>query len=529
MRLKIILQKYRMYGSWFKHFGIGDTLFMLRHERWRKADQIDTVKPSERELKKIKADSRRYFASFAVILPSEAEESEVLNGQCYSHYRCYRQKEGEDLTAAAQRCQEEYLLFVATGVTLSAAALWAFAKKIDETGGDLFYSDEILNGEKMYKPDFGIDTLGEQNYLGEVWCVRKSAWETAGEADRECAAFPAYAAALRFYRAGKKIVHIPKLLYRYSGASKENVCGRPLSQDSPEVLFYRAFMETMERRDDPPSDPMISILIPNKDHVALLDRCIRSIRSKSTYPYYEIVVIENNSQEAETFAYYEQLEKADRIRVIRCVTDWNYSYINNFGVKQMRGRYCLFLNNDTEVITEDWMERMLHFAARKDVGAVGAKLFYPDGTVQHGGVTVGVRGVAGHAFHGFPGNDAGYMSRLVTVQNLSAITAACMMVPREVFDEVGGFDEDYKVAFNDTDLCMRIRKKGYGIVFDPQVQLVHYESKSRGNDEQSPEKLKRFFGESMRFQKQWRRELTEGDPYYNPHLSLDDDSFSIVE
>lgn len=516
--------------SWVKNFGVADTVFMLQQEKWRRADHVNAMAPSQQDVDKIIKDSRQYHTTFAILLPAQTDQSLILNRQLYPKYEVYEIPEGESIASAADRCQEEYLLVIDRGVTLSPVALWAFAKKIEETGGDFVYSDEVLNGMKMYKPDFGIDTLGGQNYLGEVWCMKRSVWHALGGIGDVDIAKAMYDMALKAYEAGYAIQHVPKLLYRCDrDPAAEPMCGQPLTQNDTEYQHYQECVGRIAKRASASADPLISILIPNKDHIDLLERCIRSILSKSTYGHYEILIIENNSEEKRTFDYYEKLEESEKIRVIRCITDWNYSYINNYGVKQMQGDYCLFLNNDTEVIAEDWMEQMLRFAMRKDVGAVGAKLFYPDGTIQHGGVTMGIRGVAGHAFHGRPGDDPGYMSRLITVQNLSAVTAACLMVPREVFDEVGGFDEDYKVAFNDTDLCMRIRKQGYLIVYNPKAQLLHYESKSRGNDEQSPEKLKRFFGETMRFQKQWRRELTMGDPYYNPNLSVSDDEFSFVE
>ncbi len=271
--------------------------------------------------------------------------------------------------------------------------------------------------------------------------------------------------------------------------------------------------------------PKVSILIPNKDQVPTLKCCLESIRKYTDYPNYEVVVIENNSVEPETFAYYESLQAP--VRVITCETDWNYSYINNYGVRACEGEILLFLNNDTKIRHSDWLRQMVAYAQREGVGAVGAKLLYPDDSIQHGGVTVGVRGVAGHGYIGWPGTSKGYLHRLEFPQNVGAVTAACMMVPRSVFEQVGGFDENMKVAFNDTDLCMKIRAAGYRIVLTPQVVLTHFESKSRGRDDQNPKKLARFNRESMLFQRRWFRELCVGDPSYNAHLSYDNDNFEV--
>jgi GT2 family glycosyltransferase len=258
-------------------------------------------------------------------------------------------------------------------------------------------------------------------------------------------------------------------------------------------------------------------------------QCVTSVLEKSTYENYEILILENNSERQETFACYRQLETEEKVRILTCKTDWNYSYINNYGAEHAAGEYLLLLNNDTEVITPDWIQEMLSFALRPDVGAVGARLFYPDGTIQHAGVTLGIRGVAGHAFHGASGEAPGYQNRIITAQDLTAVTAACMMIPVEIFREVGGFDESYKVAFNDTDLCMRIRRGGYQVVYQPAAQLYHYESKSRGSDESNPEKLRRFNRESMQFQRQWCKEIYQGDPFYNPNLSIWNDDFTPID
>lgn len=270
--------------------------------------------------------------------------------------------------------------------------------------------------------------------------------------------------------------------------------------------------------------PKISIIIPNKDHVDLLSRCISSIREKSTYDNYEIIIVENNSMLKSTFAYYDSLAEDEKIKVVKWEKEFNYSAINNFGVTFASGEYILLLNNDMEVIAADWLEEMLMFAQRDDVGAVGAKLYYPDDTVQHAGVILGIGGVAGHSHKYFKKGEPGYFARLVVAQDLSAVTAACMMMPKAVFDEVGGLDEGYKVAFNDVDLCMKIRQAGYLIVYTPYAELYHYESVSRGSED-TPEKVERFNGEVARFMERWGEELLAGDPYYNPNLSLEFEDF----
>lgn len=531
----VLVKKFMEKLRTVRRLGFSNAWFILKKRYRDRKHRINPISLSETDKKKILADSKRKRTTFAVLLclgetfdASDKEAAVDVMRQLYGKFHLYevrpRLEQGEAREAmlwnrTAAQCQEDYLVLCQRGVKLSPAALWMFAEKIDETGADLLYCDEQRGTEKMYKPDFGIDTFLGQDYLGGVLCVKNDVWKEMNGVS-ETSEDPFADVILRIYERGGCIAHIPEILFSSDARGVFPEIGEAVLKEHEEAL------KLSEKVSE---HPLVSVIIPNKDHVKILRQCIDSILQKSTYDRYEILVIENNSSQQETFAYYEVLEQEPRVRVVICRTDWNYSYINNFGAKEAKGEYLLFLNNDTEVIAPDWMEEMLRFAMRPDVGAVGAKLFYPDGTIQHGGVTLGIRGVAGHAFRGEPGNSPGYMNRLVTVQNLSAVTAACMMVPAVIFHKMEGFDERYKVAFNDTDLCMRIRKAGYLIVYNPNVQLHHYESKSRGQDEKSLEKLRRFNEESERFQRQWCRELEMGDPYYNPHLSVWSDRFEEVE
>ena len=271
--------------------------------------------------------------------------------------------------------------------------------------------------------------------------------------------------------------------------------------------------------------PLVSILIPNKDQKDTLDQCLKSIEARTDYENYEIIIIENNSTEQETFEYYKQI-KNPKIRVIEWKDEFNYSAINNFGVRHAKGEYLLFLNNDIEVINSDWLGEMLSNCQREEVGAVGAKLYYPDNTVQHAGVIVGIGGVAGSVFVGLKRGYTGYMHRASIQQNLSAVTAACMMVKKSVFEEVGGFEEELKVAFNDIDFCLKIREQGHLIVYDPYVELYHYESKTRGAED-TTEKIRRFQSEIEYMRSHWSSILKNGDPAYNPNLSLKKWDYSL--
>ena len=276
------------------------------------------------------------------------------------------------------------------------------------------------------------------------------------------------------------------------------------------------------------SFPLVSVIIPNKDHIEDLDKCLKSLEVKSSYPNIEYIIVENNSQKEETFAYYQQLEtKNPKAKVVFWEgKGFNYPAINMYGVEYAQGEYLLFLNNDTEIVNEDCIEELLGYCMRDDVGAAGARLYYEDGSIQHAGVIIGLGGVAAHAFVDTHPEDAGYANRIVMAQDLSAVTAACMMVKRTVFERVGGFDTSYAVAFNDVDLCLKIREAGYLIVYNPYAELMHYESKSRGYED-TPEKVERFQSEIQRFHKRWEKILEEGDPYYNPNLTLDKCDFSL--
>ena len=276
--------------------------------------------------------------------------------------------------------------------------------------------------------------------------------------------------------------------------------------------------------------PKVSIIIPNKNHCEDLKRCIRSIKRLTTYSNYEIVIVDNQSNEEDLVEFYDQLRCDDRTNIVSFDKEFNYSEANNFGVRYATGEYYILLNNDTEVISPAWIEEMLMYAQRDDIGAVGAKLYFPDHTIQHAGVILGLgpHRTAGHAFSKVDGENLGYMGRLYYAQNVSAVTAACVMIPRRVWEAVNGLDTSFAVAFNDVDLCMRIRQMGYLIVWTPYAELYHYESKSRGS-ENTPEKKKRFESEVQRFRERWEKQLKEGDPYYNPNLTLERADFSIKQ
>ena len=459
----------------------------------------------------------------------------------------------ENTNKALEICTGEYIAFMDHDDLLAPNALYECVHILnEEPETELIYSDEDkinMDGTEYFQPhfksDFNIDMLRSTNYFCHLVVVKKELYKQVGNLNPICDGAQDYDFVLRCVEKTDKIVHIPKILYHWRAhqnstamspeskmyiieAGKRAVEGHyaRLGMDA-EVIptrvpgMYRTKYKLHEH-------PLVSIIIPNKDHTHDLDKCIRSIEEKSTYTNLEYIVVENNSQEKETFAYYKKLETENKkVKVVHWDgKGFNYPAINNFGVKFAKGDYLLLLNNDTEIINPDCIEELLSYCVRSDVGAVGAKLYYEDGTIQHAGVIGGLGGVAGHAFLGQCHEDPGYFGRAMIAQDLSAVTAACMMVKRSVYEEIGGLDEAFAVAFNDIDFCMKMRKAGYLIVFNPNAELTHYESKSRGYED-TEEKIKRFQAEIQLFQSRWRTFLAQGDPYYNPNLSLERNDFSV--
>lgn len=436
---------------------------------------------------------------------------------------------------------------------LSPEALYQCAKAVQkEPQTDVIYSDEDkvdMSGKKFFEPhfksDYNIDLLCTMNYICHLFVVRKDVMERAGLFESCYDGAQDHDFILRCTEKAEHIVHIPKVLYHWR-------CHAQSTSENPESKLYafengcKAVKAHYDRIGIPAEveqgpfygmyrthylwkeQPLVSILIPNKDHVTDLKKCMDSIEEKSTYRNFEFIIVENNSTEEETFAYYKEIEKRDNVRVLYYKEDFNYSRINNFGAKEANGEYVLLLNNDTEMIEPDSIKEMLDVCMRPDVGIVGAKLIFEDNTIQHAGVIIGFGGVAGHAFIGQDRDDNGYFSRIISVQDLSAVTAACLMVRRSVFDEVEGLNEEFKVAFNDIDFCLKVRKAGYLVVYNPYAQFYHYESKSRGQED-SADKVARFQQETGLFGERWGELLEHGDPYYNPNLTLDKADFSLKE
>lgn len=422
-------------------------------------------------------------------------------------------------------------------------ALFEVAKALNEDDYDVVYTDEDKvsgdlseHDDPNFKPDFSPDLLRSHNYITHFFVVRKTIVDAIQGFRSEFDGSQDYDFIFRCTERAKKIKHIPKILYHWR-IHGNSVAGDPSSKMYAYEAGKRAIEEHLKRTGvqgarvehtgmwgmyhviySTEPNPLVSIIIPNKDHIDDLDKCVQSIYKTSRYQNFEFIVVENNSTDPATFAYYERMQQQHaNFKVVTWTEGFNYSAINNFGVQSAKGDYLLFLNNDTELISEDGISELLGCCMRPEVGIVGAKLYFGDDTIQHAGVVVGLSGFAGHVFTGFPKSYYGFMMRARVNGNYSAVTAACMMVDRKAFEQVGGFSEDFVVALNDIDFCLKVRKLGLLVVFNAFSEWHHYESKSRGYED-TEEKIARFQGEIARFQAKWPEILEQGDPYYNPNF-----------
>ena len=396
----------------------------------------------------------------------------------------------------------------------------------------------MIKRERQSKPDFAIDNLRANNYICHFSVFDRALIDQVGMFSTQYDGSQDHDMILRLTSAAKKIEHIPKILYlwrSHQNSVSQDInsktyaidAGRRAVRDS---ILRDGMTATVESSPAFPTiykinyeligKPLISIIIPNKDGLNLLANCIDSIIKRSTYENYEIIIVENNSETEKIFRYYDLISKLDFVRVIKYEEAFNYSRINNVAVKEAKGDYVLFLNNDIEVIEPKWMEELLMYAQRADVGAVGAKLYYPTNTVQHNGIITGIGpdGIAVHSHAGEGITQVGYMGRLYFAQDVNAVTAACMLVCKEKFYEVDGFDEELRVAYNDVDFCLKLREKGYLNVINPYAVAYHYESITRGKDSEKKNK-DRFQSEVEYMKKKWEKELTEPDPFYNSNMS----------
>lgn len=444
----------------------------------------------------------------------------------------------------------EYIAFLDHDDLLEPDALYEIASAISLRHADMLYTDEdkiTEDGGKHFqpnfKPEFNLDLLRSNNYITHFLVVSRKLADQAGPFDETMNGAQDYDFIFRCAEKAARIARVPRVLYHWRTHSA-STADNPMSKQYAYEAGRRAIEHHLERtgtdgvvemlpdfgfyrvRYPVKGEPLVSVLIPNRDQTESLRACIDSLLDTG-YPRLEIIVIENNSTERAAFEYYRELAARPEVRLVRWKKGFNYSAINNYGERFAAGDYLLLLNNDVRgTISRDWLTEMLSVCQREDVGAVGARLYYPDNRIQSAGVVVGMGGIAGSMFVGLPRGRSGYLHKSAIMQDLSAVTAACMMVKREAFEKVGGFSTALAVAFNDVDLCLRIGRSGYRIVYDPYAELYHDESLSRG-PEDSEEKVRRFQGEIETFRENWEDVLKEGDPMYNPNLSLKKWNYSL--
>jgi GT2 family glycosyltransferase len=439
------------------------------------------------------------------------------------------------LNAVLETTDGEFITLLSPADSLAPFAFFEVVRELNQNPqADFLYSDEdcLSRGRRkrpLFKPNWSPDTLESHNYIGGMLVLRRALVEQAGGFRAGFEEDTHYDLVLRASARAGRIAHLPQVLYhrrkRPAGSpSTETMPGRALAdhfrrQGNRAEVKSTLHPEVFEVKRSLSRRPLVSILIPNKDNAGVLARCVASVR-RSTYEAYELIIVDNNSREADTFAAYDRLTQAANVCLLTWPGPFNYAAINNRAAEAAAGEILLFLNNDVEVITPDWMERLLEHALRPEIGAVGAMLYYPDDTVQHAGIVLGGPLGCGHLLRHWPRGSAGYANRLAAVQNVSAVTGACLMTRKAVFEEVRGFDELFAVGFNDLDLCLKMRRCGYRVVWTPHAELYHYECTTRGRDI-TPEKLARARYEQALFETKWADVLQVGDACYNTNLTLD--------
>lgn len=483
---------------------------------------------------------RKYCENDARIVYKKLEKNEGISGNTN---RCYEMATGN------------YIGLFDHDDLLHPSVLYEYMKVICEQDADYIYCDEAtFKGNSInhmitlhFKPDFAPDNLRANNYICHFSVFKKELLDSGELFRSQFDGSQDHDMILRLTQKAEKIVHVPKILYywrSHKGSVASGIDAKTYAIDAAkgaiaehlkgfgykdfEIESTRAFATIFRIRYAITARPKVSIVIANKDHVDDLSRCVESIINVSTYDNYEIVIVENNSETQEIRTYYEEIKQHPNVRVVEYEGAFNYSKINNLGVTHTTGEYVLLLNNDTQVITPNWIEELLMYALRDDVGVVGAKLYYDDRTIQHAGIVVGLGAhrTAGHTHYRIPEANVGYMGKLCYAQNVTAVTGACMMVKKSLYEQLGGLDEEFAVALNDVDFCLKVREKGLLNIFTPFAELYHYESKSRGSDKDDARAI-RYRQESDRFKVKWEKVLAKGDPYYNPNFSLDHSDFTV--
>lgn len=555
------------YGPWYDAYApTREELEKQKKRKWKYAPKISVVVPAYETPEKflcqmIDSLLEQTYENWELCIvdasPGNASMEYVLREYANRDSRIQWKKLeknlgiAENTNAAFAMASGDFVGLLDHDDLLAPNALYEIAAALEkEPDIDVLYTDEDkVRGDSLehfqphLKPDFNLDLLRSNNYICHFFVAKRTLVEQVGGFLAVFDGAQDHDFIFRCVEQAEHIHHIPEILYHWR-THQSSTADNPDSKRYAFEAGRRAVEANLERcglkgqvshtkdygfyRVTYPVQgrPFVSIIIPNKDAKEDLEKCVNSILTKSTYENYEILIVENNSAGSEIFAYYKQLSQNPKIRLLRWKHPFNYSAINNYAASKAKGEYFLFLNNDTEVITPGWIEELLGFCQRKDTGIVGAKLYYGNNTIQHAGTVIGIGGIAGNMFVDMDRERSGYMHKASIIQDLSAVTAACMMVKRKVFEQVHGFEEELAVAFNDVDFCLRVRELDYLVVYNPYVELYHYESKSRGTED-SKEKVRRFQSEIEFMRCRWEVLLKKGDPYYNKNLSLSKWNYSL--
>lgn len=555
------------YGPWYEAYVPDESeLEKQRKHRFTYEPLISVAVPAFRTpetflIQMVESLLAQTYSNWELCIANGSPEDTVMKGVLEQYMKKDSRIRVSELTenkgiagntnAALEMAEGEFVGLLDHDDLLAPNALYEVVRAVEaDRELDAVYTDEDKVTTELdehfqphLKPDFNLDLLRSNNYICHFFVVRRSVVKKAGGFRQEFDGAQDHDFIFRCVETARKVGHIPEILYHWR-THKASTADNPASKMYAFDAGKRAIEAHLERTGTEgvvthtpdlgffrvkypvQGNPLVSIIIPNKDEKETLKDCIESIRKKTEYENYEIIIVENNSTTEEIFQYYKELSQDPRIRLLRWKKEFNYSAINNYGVSHARGEYLLFLNNDVKIITPGWIREMLGVCQRPEVGAVGVKLIYPDNTIQHAGCVIGIGGIAGHMFVDMPANRTGYLHKASILQDMSAVTAACMMMKRTAFEEAGGFTEKLSVAFNDVDLCLKVRKNKKLIVYDPYVELYHMESKTRGAED-STEKVRRFQEEIEYMRCQWIDILKNGDPYYNKNLSLTKWNYSL--
>ena len=555
------------YGPWYEAYVPDESeLEKQRKHRFTYEPLISVAVPAFRTpetflIQMVESLLAQTYSNWELCIANGSPEDTVMKGVLEQYMKKDSRIRVSELTenkgiagntnAALEMAEGEFVGLLDHDDLLAPNALYEVVRALEaDRELDAVYTDEDKVTTELdehfqphLKPDFNLDLLRSNNYICHFFVVRRSVVKKAGGFRQEFDGAQDHDFIFRCVETARKVGHIPEILYHWR-THKASTADNPASKVYAFDAGKRAIEAHLERTGTEgvvthtpdlgffrvkypvQGNPLVSIIIPNKDEKETLKDCIESIRKKTEYENYEIIIVENNSTTEEIFQYYKELSQDPRIRLLRWKKEFNYSAINNYGVSHARGEYLLFLNNDVKIITPGWIKEMLGVCQRPEVGAVGVKLIYPDNTIQHAGCVIGIGGIAGHMFVDMPANRTGYLHKASILQDMSAVTAACMMMKRTAFEEAGGFTEKLSVAFNDVDLCLKVRKNKKLIVYDPYVELYHMESKTRGAED-STEKVRRFQEEIEYMRCQWIDILKNGDPYYNKNLSLTKWNYSL--